>query len=185
MTLQHERPTIEVLGLYSFNADAARLSRFIEEEIASLDPANFSEETWALLRRLGRHQLRPFTDDDRRQRAEEFRSLMDDAVMIEALVTRPDENFDIGAFVQPDPTRPEPNWQVAWNERFFTPDGEALIELDRGQRFPSEPQFRIAFVIHFWKPDAPLRSSYGDLPLPRIQPLPERLWRLAPYVVPG
>jgi hypothetical protein len=31
----------------------------------------------------------------------------------------------------------------------------------------------------------PLRSSYGELTLPSIQPLPDRLWRLAPYEIPS
>jgi hypothetical protein len=184
MSFPHESPALEVLGLYSFSADPGRLSQFIQEEIASLDPANFDEETRALFRRLGR-QLQPFTDEDRKQHAEELHYLMDDAVMIEVLVSRPDANFNIGAFVQPDPAASEPNWQVAWNEKFLTLDGGGLIELDIGQKIPTVPEFRIAFVIHFWKPDLPLRSSYGELPLPRIQPLPERLWRSAPYLAPG
>ena len=76
-------------------------------------------------------------------------------------------------------------WQVAWNEKFLTPDGEKLLELDRKRRLPDAKQYRVVFVIHSWKSGLPLRSSYGELALPSIQPLPERLWQLTPYELPG
>jgi hypothetical protein len=108
---------------------------------------------------------------------------MNNAVMIEAVVTHPDAAFDVGAFVQPDPSQSENQWMVAWDEKFLTIDGECRI-LTHRRAIPNEERFRVVFVIHDWKPDLPLRSSYGELPLPPIQPLPERLWRLAHYEPP-
>ena len=115
----------------------------------------------------------------------ELHDLMAEAVVVEALVSHADANFDIGAFVQPDPSQREGRWQVAWNEKFLTVDGETLHEKQTWGEAPDIEQFRIVFVIHFWKPNLPLHSSYGELALPPIQPLPERLWRLAPYEPPG
>jgi hypothetical protein len=179
-------PSLKVVGLYSLSADKEAYSRFIREQVASRDPANFSEEDKALFRRLGRgDSLHPFTDDDRKEWDDHLRHHMDDAAVLEVLVTNPDARFDIGKFIQPDPARPENFWQVAWNEKFLTSDGETLIELDRTQKLPSASQYRVVFVIHFWIPNAPLRSSYGELTLPAQQPLPERLWRLAPYELPS
>lgn len=178
-------PSLKVVGLYSLSADKEAYSRFIRETITFHDPANFSEEQKALFRRLGRgDSLHPFTDDDRKEWEDHLRSHMDEAAVLEVLVTNPDASFDIGKFFQPDPAQSENLWQAAWNEKFLTPDGETLINLDRTQELPNASQYRVVFVIHFWKPDQPLRSSYGELALPAQQPLPERLWRLTPYELP-
>ena len=180
-----QSPSLKVVGLYSLSADKEAYSKFIREEIASHDPANFSEDDKALFRMLGRgDSLDPFTDEDRAEWEEHLRHHMDDAAMIEVLVNNPDTNFDIGRFIQPNPAQAENFWQVAWDEKFLTPDGEKLIELDRKSKLPDTKQYRVVFTIHFWKPDQPLRSSYGELALPSIQPLPERLWRLTPYKLP-
>jgi len=177
-------PSLKVIGLYSLSAEPEAYSRFIREQIASHDPANFSEDTKEKLRRLGRDP-QPDTDEDRQELEEEFRFHMDDAAVLEVMVTNPDASFDIGKFVQPNPAQSKNFWQVAWNEKFLTPDGATLINLNRTQKLPDVSQYRVVFVIHFWKPNLPLRSSYGELTLPAQQPLPERLWRLTPYEVPG
>jgi hypothetical protein len=176
-------PSLRVVGFYSFNADATAYSRFIQNEIASSDPANFSEDVKEKLRRLGRDP-QPYTDEDR-QEEENLRFHMDNAAVFEVMVTNPDVNFDIGKFVQPDPAQSENFWQMAWNEKFLTPDGETPIDLNRTQKLPDASQYRVVFVIHFWKPNLPLRSSYGELTLPAQLALPERLWRLTPYETPG
>ena len=46
---------------------------------------------------------------------------------------------------------------------------------------PSEPCFRVAFYIHYWKHENGLNGPYGSLELPPVQPMPQRLWQLAPY----
>ncbi|WP_424596366.1 hypothetical protein [Bradyrhizobium sp.] len=178
-------PSLDVVGFYSLSADREAYARFIQRQIAFHDPANFPDQQRALFRRLGRgDSLNPFTDDDRREWEENFRHHMDDAAVFEVLVKNPDAVFDVGGFLQPDPSQPEGHWQVAWNEKFLSLDGEAVLKPERGRRLPDAEQFRVVFVIHFWKPNLPLRSSYGELALPPVQPLPERLWRLAPYELP-
>ena len=100
------------------------------------------------------------------------------------MVDNPDATFKVAGFIQPDPAQSRNFWQVAWNATFLTVDGESVIKIDRDKKLPDAAQFRVVFVIDDWKPGLPLRSSYGDLPLPSLQPLPERLWRLAPYELP-
>jgi hypothetical protein len=176
--------SLEVIGLYSLSMDREAYSRFIKDQIAANDPANFSEDVKEKLRRLG-HNPQPYTAEDRQEDEKDLRFHMDKAAVIEVMVTNPDANFDVGKFIQPDPAKSENFWQVAWNEKFLTPDGETLIELGRTQKLPTASRYRIVFVIHFWNPDLPLRSSYGELALPSIKPLPGRLWRLTPYVLPS
>jgi hypothetical protein len=178
-------PSLEIIGFYSLSADAAAYARFIQDKIASHDPANFPEEQKALFRRLDRgDSLHPFTDEDRQEWEEHLRHHMHDAAMFEVIVTNSGADFDIGKFVQPDPSQAKDFWQVAWNEKFLTPDGETVINLDRAQKRPDAPQYRVVFVIHFWKSNLPLRYGDRELTLPAQQPLPARLWRLAPYEVP-
>ena len=179
-------PSLKVVGFYSFSADAAAYARFIQSEIASRDPVNFPEDIKERLRQLGRgDDLQPLTGEDRQELEEHLRFHMDEAAVFEVMVTDPDASFDIGKFVQPDPLKSENFWQAAWNHKFLAPEGEALIKLHRPQKQPDAPQYRVVFVIHFWKPNLPLRYSDGKLALPVQQPLPERLWRLAPYQTPG
>jgi hypothetical protein len=177
-------PSLKVIGLYSLSMDREAYSRFIKDQIAANDPASFSEDVKEKLRRFGRDP-QPYTAQDRQEDERNLRFHMDKAAAFEVMVTNPDANFNVGKFIQPDPTKSENFWQVAWNEKFLTPDGETLIELNRTQKLPTASQYRIVFVIHFWKPNQPLRSSYGELALPSIQPLPERLWRLTPYELPS
>jgi len=179
-------PPLRIVGLYSLSADKAAYARFIREQIDSRDPVNFPEERKALFRRLGRgDSLQPFTDEDRQEREDHLRLYMEEAAVFEVMVNNPDATFNIGSFIQPDPSQPKSQWQVAWNVKFLTLDGEAELKPDLDKKLPDAAQFRVVFVIHYWKPTLPLRSSYGELALPSsIQPLPERLWRLAPYELP-
>ena len=177
--------SIEVLGFYSFSAAADRYMGFIRETIAFHDPANFSEKDKALFRRLGRGDaLKPFTDEDRQEWEDHLRDHMTDAAVFEVLVSDPDPAFDVGQFVQPDPSQPKHLWQVAWNEKFLSSDGERVLQVEHG-KLPDSAPFRVVFVIHFWKPNLPLQSGDGELRLPPIQPMPDRLWRLTPYELPG
>ncbi|MGL9620585.1 hypothetical protein QRQ56_21415 [Bradyrhizobium sp. U531] len=177
-----DQPSLRVLGAYSFSADKAAYARFIRELIDFHDPPNFSEDVKALLRKVGRgDEIRPLTDEDRQEWQDDLRRHMDDAAVFEVQVTNPDVGFRMADFVQADPSRPWEQWQVAWDETFLTADGETVIEIDRGRKLPEARQYRVVFVIHYWNPRLPLRSSYGELQLPPMQPLPERLWRLAPY----
>jgi len=148
-------PPLKVIGIYSLSGDWAAYSRFLRQEIDDRDASKFPDELKEFLRQHGRgDEIRPLTAEDRQEWEEYLRSYMDDVAIIEVLVTDPDGAFKVVDFVQPDPS------------------------------LPDMLQYRVVFAIHAWKPDLPLRSSYGELALPKIEPLPERLWRLAPYEVP-
>jgi len=175
-------PVLTVIGAYSFSADKTAYARFIREKVDSHDPTNFGDDVRALLRKAGRgDEIRPLTNDDRLELEDHLRRNMHDAAVFEVLVTNSDSRLQIADFMQADPSQPKERWQVAWGETFLTADGEAVIDINYKQ---TAEQYRVIFVIHFWKPGLPLRSSYGELFSSPLQPLPERLWRLAPYDVP-
>lgn len=185
-TTADEPPFLDILGVYSYSSDKASYARFIRELIDFHDPPNFSEEAKALLRKVGRgDEIVPLTDEDRRDWEDDLRCHMDHAAVFEVQVINPDARFSISDFIQADPSRSKDQWQVAWGATFLTADGETVIDTDYKQKFPAARQYRVVFVIHFWKPGLPLSSSYGELQPPPMQPLPERLWRLAPYDLPN
>jgi hypothetical protein len=178
-------PRISVLGVYSPKASGERYEQFVRDHVAERDPSNRAEETIAIMKRLGREvNLEPLSDDEKREIEDDLHYHLGEAAYVEVLVRDPDDQFNAGDFVQPDPTQAESFWQAAWNETYLTEDGEAVIA---GYPYPEVPDaqvLRVVFVIHFWIPDLPLLSSYGELSCPVIAPLPERLWKLVPYQLP-
>ena len=145
---------------------------------------------------LGVYQL-PVTDDlfreqfdilygfpmSRRQRAEaerQCREQLASVVLIEVSVRNRDDQFDVSDFAQGPAGVPWENRQVAWAEAYLTPDGEGLI-VERWSEPPQSGDLRIAFFLHYWQSDEPLRTSYGDVKCPAIQEMPDRLRRLVPY----
>ena len=175
-------PSLTILGVYSYSADKVAYARFIRELIDSFDPPNFSEEVKDILRHGGRgDEIVPLTPEEKQDWEDELHSHMDDAAVLEVLVENPDAGFNPHDFAQTDPTNPKDHSEMAWNEMFLTADGKTEIETDYRQRLPAANQYRVVFVIHRWEPGLPLRSSYGELQAPAVQPLSERLWRLASY----
>ena len=157
-------PHVKVLGIYSLRENSSDFQALLDEVVSRYpdEIADLSPEELADMR-------------------EELKQNLGGAVLVEALVTEPDEAFSIGAFVHPNPDLPSINWQVAWCEKYLTPDGDRLLGEYRFNDVPSEPRFRVAFYIHFWKHENGLNGPYGALELPPVQPMPQRLWQLVPY----
>ncbi|CCE02352.1 hypothetical protein [Bradyrhizobium sp. STM 3809] len=179
-------PSLEIIGLYSFRANRTEYDRFLARTIEEVhNPLNFSENLKNFLRDQGRgDEIRPLSREDREEWEGIYRAHLDEAVLVEVMVTNPDARFSVGHFIQPDPSRPPGQWQAAWNETFLTADGESRIELADTEKVPSSSRYRVVFVIHYWRQGTPLQSSYGDLTPPLPEPVPARLWRLAPYELP-
>ena len=174
-------PRISVIGLYSPSASFVEYEKFVAAYVGGCDPANFSSETLAFLKRMGReHMLTPATADERAEAEGSIRRALLDAVFVEALVENADDRFEAADFQQPSQLPPG-LWQVAWNETYLSADGESVFSGYPDHTVPESSRFRVVFVIHDWEQKSPLLSSYGNLKCPPIEPLPERLWRLAPY----
>ena len=94
-------------------------------------------------------------------------------MLIELVVEGRDDRFDMGNFGQPDLD------QAPYLERFLSDDGTQVIAEDFD--VPEGPKLRCAFFLHFFDPAHPLGTSYGPVSVPPVQPMPDRLERLAPY----
>lgn len=175
-------PKVQVVGVYSPSASRAEYEAFVNREVESRNPINFSDETKAFLRRVGRAaEIVELSSEELAEIREDLERELSSAALVEVLVTNPDSSLSIGAFVQPNPTLPPGQWQVAWCEKFLTSDGTALLGDFAFNQLPAEKNYRIAFYIHDWKHEQGLTGPYGPLELPPIEPMPSRLWKLAPY----
>jgi hypothetical protein len=109
-----------------------------------------------------------------------------DVYLIEIHCGVPPDKVEVGAFMQEDPDRPRDSWQVAYDERFLTPDGERVIS-ERWSEPPIDKGLtscRLAFFLHFVLRDRPLSTPFGPMLLPEPSPLPARLSQLLPYEEP-
>lgn len=94
-------------------------------------------------------------------------------VALDVSVKNADENFHIGDFKQPDSD------QVAYDEVYLSPDGRSIVS----EIQPTDPSnFRTYFFLHFHDRQKPLLTSYGMVNIPEIQPLPDYLKSLHPYI---
>jgi hypothetical protein len=92
--------------------------------------------------------------------------------LIEIALDFPDERFDLGQFIQPESD------QAPYDEAYLSSDGSET--LSRWKR-PEGDHLRVAFYLHFFDQRRPLSTPYGDLALPELQEMPERLRALVPY----
>ena len=102
-------------------------------------------------------------------------------VLLEVLVESRDARFQCDDFTQQLDDVPRDSWQAPWAEAYLTADGESLLA-DRWGPPPSVDTFRIAFFLHYFQPDRPLLSSYGQLECPPVLDMPPRLTRLVPFI---
>lgn len=156
-------PRIEILAIYTPTRPPERLEQFVSDYLAKFGG-----------------------DFPAARRAEievELRAHLAEAVLFEVVISNRDSAFDVGAFTQPDPALPSDRWQAAWAEVYLTPAGDELA-CPRRSNPPEQQDFRMVFWLHFFNCRQPLQTCYGELPCVASQPMPERLWRSAPYELP-
>lgn len=80
----------------------------------------------------------------------------------------PDADIDFGDITQPMKGVPKNNWQAPHDEECIDEAGGIW-----------------AFFLHFVDDAAPLRTRFGDIPLPKPTPLPAALASRKRYELPG
>lgn len=117
-------------------------------------------------------------------------------VLIEALARNCSGSFSLDDMKQPRPWRPNEaihphpfgldgippggSFQAPWDEGLLSPDGERVLARSIGC-VKGQGTLRFAFYIHYWDEEFPLQWTYGEVPCPAPQEVPERLKRLMPY----
>ena len=126
-------------------------------------------------------QIKKFIEDsfgdalDETEKQEMFpakREELTSVIAFDVRVTDADEKFDPGDFTQPGSD------QVAYDEVYLSPDGYSIESYSK----PTNPtNFRMYFFLHFVDSQKPLLSSYGELDIPELKPLPDYLKSIHPF----
>jgi hypothetical protein len=93
-------------------------------------------------------------------------------VAFDVLVTDADETFSAGGFKQ------VASGQVAYDEVYLSLDGRSVESASKPKDLS---RFRIYFFLHGVDSRKPLLSSYGELKIPNLKPLPDYLEQLHPF----
>lgn len=105
-------------------------------------------------------------------------------MLIEVIVRDLDGRFDAADFMQPHPEETPGDEQVAWDEVILSLDGESVLERDVIARGWRGGPFRLAFWLHAYREELPLRWTYGEVSCPVVKPMPARLEELVDYNLP-
>ena len=119
-----------------------------------------------------KHGSLELSESDRRQAEEIVRGELSSVVLIEVSVENRDDRFDVSDFAQPGTD------QTAYDEAFLSPDGNSVLSRLRA---PEGESMRLTFFLHFFDPESPLMTSYGQLSVPPVREMPGRLQTLVPY----
>jgi len=144
-------PSVQVLAAYRVELTPELFARAMEIKYGGLD----------------------LNEGQRASAEERVRDEISNAVLLEVLVADRDSRFDVGDFGQEDSN------QAPYDEHFLSENGEQVIA--SGFDVPTGSRLRVAFFLHYLDPRGPLRTSYGQVAIPPIEPMPSRLRELMPY----
>jgi hypothetical protein len=102
--------------------------------------------------------------------AEEKTYCLERAALFEFEVSEADQYFEPGVF------------ENAWEPAFLDIDGLRIVAESMAELDTTRP-FRLVFWIHDWTDQSVLDGPNGPVAIEQFQPVPERLWELAPYEV--
>lgn len=100
-------------------------------------------------------------------------------VLIEAWVRGAEKRFDPGRLGQARSGAIGPLDQVAYDEAVLTDDGAAILGRDVDEHRGRDP--RLAFFLHYYRPEDPILTPFGPVTAPRPTPMPERLAAIIRY----
>lgn len=161
---------LTVIGAYLPRLSPERLASWIQDDVA--DFVKGIRE----LQSLGLAQS--WSDDELQERAAELPVELADAMnsvaLFEVLVDDHTGEFDPYEISEKETT------SVAWEPAYLSEDGNASIADDVSE-LANVTKFRVAFYVHGWPERGELIGPTGPLGSHKFQPVPERLWKLAPY----
>ncbi len=133
------------------------------------------EYTQELFEQAFQSKYRPerLTKEQVKQAREYLKEELGNIALLELLVENADAEYDAGDFSQLGTD------QAAYNERYLDTEGKKFIA--DAYKTPKVANFRVLFFLHFFYPAQPLKTSYGEIPVPPLQPMPKHLAELMPY----
>ena len=161
---------VSVIGAHLPRLAPGRMSKWIDDTVEDFR----KEMTLSVQSGL----LKSWTLEEISMRAEElpdeFLSALHGVALFEVFVEQSNGVFDFYQFSEQRTT------SVAWEPVLLAENGETTLETK--DTYTTElSTFRAAFYIHDWPEDGTLLGPRGPLSLPEFTPVPERLWKLAPF----
>jgi len=117
---------------------------------------------------------RRLSESEREWAKEQVTEEIMSAVLIELLVTNPDDRFNLIDVHQLGSD------QAVYDEVYLAEDGRSVIPTGLFE-VPKGEVIRVGFYLHYFDPDKQLATSYGTIELPPAQDMPEYLQKLIPY----
>ncbi len=103
--------------------------------------------------------------------------------LIEVFVQAKASEVEIGGFTQEDPNRPQDSWQVAYDEHYLNEAGTEVVGTFMSDLTQIQQEStRLAFYLYFIDFSRPIRTPYGEVMLPSVTDLPERLRSVIEFV---
>lgn len=161
---------LTVIGAYLPRLSPERVASWIQDDVANFVKGIRELQSLGL--------AHSWSDDELQERAAELPAELEDAMssaaLFEILVYDHAGEFDPYEISEKETT------SVAWAPAYLSEDGGASIADDVSE-LASVTKFRVVFYVHDWPEKGELIGPTGSLGSPKFQPVPERLWKLAPY----
>jgi hypothetical protein len=163
-------PHVRVIGAHLPRLDQAAIAQFIHDDVAEFKRVLLD------LNARGEIYTDPAEIEERAlELPEELDAELQSCALFELEVTGNDASFDPSEFHNPDTDL------YGWAHVILSMDGTEVLGDD--QEAPAEwKDFRAAFWVQDWD-ELPgrLAGPDGEVALPPFTPVPDRLWRLAPF----
>jgi len=160
---------VRVLGAHLPRLDQDGIASFIANDVAT-----FKGTMLDLIKRGISTATREEVEDRARELPDELDADLQRCALFEIEVIGNNREFDPVVFRNPE------TGYHGWEPVFLTMDGQrVLIETSKAPSGISD--FRVAFYIHEWTEPGTLVGPTGPLVVPPFTPVPDRLWKLAPY----
>jgi len=112
---------------------------------------------------------------------EEAKERFGKLVLVEGIIDHVDERFKTSEFGHSSLTGNPSRFMCAYDEALTSSGGKLLLAREMNFIRGTGP-LRFAFYLHFYDPDRPLHWSYGQVQCPPVQPVPDRVKVLVPYI---
>lgn len=156
-----------LIGIYIPRLTPERLARHIEEDrwrFVNVGIPDLQRQGFAL------EWTREAIEDRSAEIAEEKADCLSRAALFEFEISGADKYFEPGVF------------ESAWEPAFLAADGQSVIA-EFVNELPEGEPFRLVFWIHDWDERSTLNGPEGPVQIGELDPVPERLWSLAPYAI--
>jgi hypothetical protein len=160
---------IRVLGAHLPRLDQAGIAQFIREDVE-----RFKQTLSELIDSGTIKRDRQEVEDRALELPEELEYDLQRCALFELEVTGNEAEFDPSEYGNPE------SGLLGWEPVFMSMDGTTIVS--EAYKAPADlREFRVAFYVQDWELPGRLVGPAGELELPPFTPVPERLWKLAPY----